>query len=222
MKRMSRVRKGEPWGRPAAGPADTEVKGSDAELAACAAAQPGVRVAFRPAPGSDLARAIGLHDAGSAVLEVPIDGLRLDQQPEIAVNAVVVGTPPDRMRWCNRSPRVEVTVDGRRRFEGRAVAVVVASGQYLRGLDLVPRGHPGDGRAEVQIYELARAERAAARRRLPQGTHVPHPCIHELSGRRVEVRIPGRPAPLEADGKPWGQVRGLSVEVLPEILWIVL
>jgi len=219
---VSGIRKGEPWGRAASGPVDTEVEGSDAELAAVAAARPGARVAFRPAPGSDLASAIGLRAAGSAALEVPIDGLRLDQHPEIAINAVVLGTPPDRMRWWNRSSRVEVTVDGRDRFDGRAVAVVVASGQYLRGLDLVPGGHPGDGRAEVQIYELTRAERAAARRRLPQGAHVPHPRIHELTGRRVEVRIHGHPAPLEVDRKLWGQARGLSVKVLPEILWIVL
>lgn len=219
---MSRVRKGEPWGRPASGPAATEVEGSDAELAVVAAARPGARVVFRPTPGSDLARAIGLHDPGSAALEVPIDGLRLDQRPEIAVNAVVLGTPPDRMRWWNRSFRIGVTVDGRERFEGRAVAVVIASGQYLRGLDVVPRGHPGDGRAEVQIYEPTRAERAAMRRRLPQGTHVPHPRIHELAGRRVEVRVQARPAPLEADGEPRGRVRGLSVEVLPEVLWLLV
>lgn len=219
---MKGIRKGEPWGRAASGPVDTEVAGGDAELAAVAAAQPGARVAFRPTPSSDLARAIGLHDAGLAALEVPIDGLRLDHRPEIAVNAVVLGTPPDRMRWWDRSLRVRVTVDDRERFGGRAVAVVIASGQYLRGLDLVPRGHPGDGRAEIQVYELGRSERRAMRRRLPQGAHVPHPRIQELTGRRVEVRIHGHPAPLEADGKPWGQVRGLSVEVRPAAIWVLI
>ena len=65
---------------------------------------------------------------------------------------------------------------------------MVASGQYLRGADLVPRGHPGDGRVEVQVYAVRRGERAAMRSRLPQGVHLPHPDITQTSGRQVEIR----------------------------------
>ena len=95
---------------------------------------------------------------------------------------------------------MRVVIDTRVVHDGAALAVVVASGQYLRGNDVVPRGHPGDGRAEVQVYSLTRGERAAMRERLPLGVHLPHPRIRTASGRRVEVQAMGSPRPVEVDG----------------------
>ena len=215
------VSKGRPWGRPATGPADVEVGGSDADLAAAASERPGLRVAFRPTPSSDLARALGLAGGESHVAEVPVDALRLGGATGMAVNSVVLGTPPDRLRWASRSAPIEVSVDGRTRFSGQAASVLVASGQYLRGADVVPRGHPGDGRAEVQVYELRPGERRAMRRRLPQGAHVPHPRIHEVVGHRVHVRA-GRSLPLEVDGVRRGEVAELEVELVPGALWVLV
>jgi hypothetical protein len=213
------IRKGETWGRASTAPADVEIEGGDADLGELATTRPGARVWFRPTEHSDVASAIGWHEAGRpAAFEVPIDGLRLG--PKVAVNAIVLGTAPDRMRWWSRSPHLEVTLDGRPRFAGRAAAVVVASGQFLRGLDLVPRGHPGDGRAEVQIYALRAAERRAMRHRLPRGDHVPHPRIHQLAGRRVEVTVRGLPLALEADGVALGRDTGMIVQVLPAAIWV--
>ena len=140
----------------------------------------------------------------------------------MAVNMVVLGAGPDRLRWWSRAVAVEVTIDGRERFRGRATTVLVASGQYLRGADVVPRGHPGDGRAEVQVYALARGERRAMRRRLAQGAHVPHPRIRESSGRRIEVRVGGRGLVLETDGAAHGRRRELTVEVVPGVLRVLV
>jgi diacylglycerol kinase family enzyme len=153
---------------------------------------------------------------------VPVDGLRLEVAPRLAINAVVLGAAPDRVRWWSRDVSIEVVLDGRERFRGRATTVLVANGQYLRGADIVPRGHPGDGRAEVQVYALSRGERRAMRRRLAQGAHVPHPRIRELSGRRIEVRVAGRGLPLEVDGVGRGRHRELTVEVVPETVRVLL
>ena len=78
--------------------------------------------------------------------------------------------------------------------------MVVATGQWLRGLDLVPRGHPGDGKAEVQVYRLRRPERRAMRRRLATGTHVPHPRIVTRTAVEIEIRA-HRALPVEIDGR---------------------
>lgn len=45
--------------------------------------------------------------------------------------------------------------------------------------DAAPRAHPGDGRFDVVEVDAAMSLRARwqARRRLPSGTHVPHPLI---------------------------------------------
>ncbi len=218
----SSVRRGQPWGRTPLGPPDAEVTGDDAALAAVAAARPGARVRLVPRR-SDLALALGLPDVPAEPrVEVPVDGLALDHPPGLAVNAVVLGVTPDRLRWASRRWSVEVAVDGRVRFEGRVGSVVVASGQYLRGADLVPRGHPGDGRIEVQVYELRRRERRAMRRRLPSGSHVPHPRVHELSGRRVEVRAHRQALPLEADGHTQAAAAAVRFEVVSPAVWVLV
>jgi hypothetical protein len=223
------IEKNEPWERPAAGPAQWHVEGDDATLAAAVRDHPGARIGFRPDPTSDLGRAVGLHGgalhgtAGDA-LELGLDALRIDADGRdlFAVNMVVVGTPPDRTNWFTRTDELRVTVDGRVVHDGPATGVVVATGQYLRGNDVIPRGHPGDGRAEVQVHAVTRGQRAGVRARLPQGVHVPHPAITQTAGRTIEVVAAKRPAPLEVDGLSAPAARRVTVEVLPEAYLIVL
>jgi len=209
------IRPGAAYGTPASGPPELDVQGDDAALAAAVADRPGALVRFEPNGRSDLARAVGLArpPADNGATEVTIDGLRTDES--FAVNAVVLGTPPDQARVWARTFPVAVTVDGRDTFDGCAWCVLVASGQYLRGLDVVPRGHPGDGQAEVQVYALAAGERGGLRRRLPQGTHVPHPRIRQTKGHRVEITVGGRARRLEIDGHRHPPRRHLRVEVIP-------
>jgi len=208
------IRKGAPWGRPASGPPDREVHGGDATLAAWVATAPGGLVRFVPTDDSDLARAVGVRAGGEpGGTEVPMDVLVL-ADGSWAVNAVVLGTPPDRCsRWSRRHP-LRVRVDGRDVFEGHATGVVVATGQWLRGVDVVPRGHPGDGRAEVQVYRLRPAERRTMRARLPEGAHVPHPRIVQAAGRTVEVVV-ARPVAYEVDGRPRAPVARFEARVRP-------
>jgi diacylglycerol kinase family enzyme len=99
-------------------------------------------------------------------------------------------------------------------FADRATTIVVANGQFLRGRDLVPSGHPGDGRLEVQVYALAPAGRRPMRRRLAVGTHLPHPGIVVTHGRVVELAL-GRPAAVEADGIRLFSAADVVVEAVP-------
>jgi diacylglycerol kinase family enzyme len=98
----------------------------------------------------------------------------------------------------------------------------VASGQCLRRADVVPRGHPGDGWAEVQVYALARRARRPMRRRLPSGTHVPHPGIRTGRARRVEVEVAGRGLPVELDGRPRGRTTRLEVTLVPAAIRLLV
>jgi len=218
------VEKGQAWEQPASGPPDWHVSGDDAALAAAVRGHAHARVEFVPSPESDLARAVGVHRTSPEPLELTIDAMRVDadHREEFAVNMLVFGVAPDRANWLTRDAGVLVSIDGRVVHDARATAVVVANGQYLRGLDLVPRGHPGDGRLEIQIYAPTRRERAGVRTRLPQGVHVPHPRITQLVGRRIDIRADRGVLPVEVDGHTDSPAAHVTVEVVPEAFSILI
>ena len=198
-------------------PPDLSVAGDDAALARWITDHPGARIAFRPTRASDLARAVGL-DSGERVEpgsgSIALDALRL-ADGDLAVNMVVLGTPPDRVRRFTRAIGARLEVDGTDVATTRATTIVIATGQFLRGLDVVPRGHPGDGRLEVQVYRLRGVERREMRARLGRGAHIPHARITQRPGRQVEV-VTTRPVAIEVDGVARPPVRSLSVSIVPE------
>ena len=126
--------------------------------------------------------------------------------------------PPDKVAAYLEFARTElganVAIDGRSVFHGPCTTIVVATGQFRNGLDVVPRGHPGDGRAEVQIYAVARRQRRELRNRLSTGTHVPHPGITQRSGSRVRVSIDRR-VPVEIDGRLAPEADRVDISVVP-------
>lgn len=218
----------EPWGTPHEGPPDVVVTGDDATLAAAVAVRPGAVVRFEPDARSDLARALGLPagppvdaSAGTSTrTAAPLDALRLDDG-SLAVNMVVSGVVPADVRAWSRRRSCIVCVDDRVVFRGRATTVVVANGQFLDGDDLVPRGHPGDGRLEVQVYAIAPRQRRTMRRRLATGTHVPHPEVHALQGRSVRVAWEA-PEGLRIDGRTRPPALEVGVTVEPGALCVLL
>jgi diacylglycerol kinase family enzyme len=104
-------------------------------------------------------------------------------------------------------------------WRGRVVAVM--SAQWLGRWDVAPGAHPGDGLLDVLDAELDLADRLKARRRLPTGTHVPHPGIRV---RRVAVWQTELRPPLDVwlDGAPLGRAAQLSVRVEPGCLTVVV
>jgi putative lipid kinase YegS-like protein len=215
------IRPGRPWGHATTSPPDVVCRGDDAALAGAVRAHPGALLQLVANEESDLARAVGLrvtddgdaHEAKAGGTELTLDAIR-DDAGGLAVNAVIVGPSPDRLRAFHRARWVRVTIDGRVRYTGPATTVVVASGQYLRGSDLVPRSHPGDGILEIQAYALGPAQRAGMRRRLGSGTHLPHPGIRTWRGRSVHVEA-RRALRIERDRHPGGRTRSFTAEVDP-------
>jgi len=204
------IRRGEEWGRPSGRAAEITLTGDDTELAACVREHPGALIRF-DGPRSDLARALGITRTPQGI-EVDVDAIHTTIG--IAVNMAVLGTPPDRTHAFTRTHPMTVGVDERSWFRGRATAVVVANGQFLRGADLVPRGHPGDGVLEVQTYALPRGQRRAMRQGLATGSHLPHPEIRVTTGRRIRITCPHALA-IEIDGELAGSRRDLEVVAAP-------
>jgi hypothetical protein len=208
---------GQAWGVPEQAEPELVVRGDDADLArALAGSQPGVLVSFSPSPESDLARAVGLQaGAPRQGLALPMDVLELEDGT-LCVNALVLGKAPDRVRWRDRSFGVKLRLEGR--VSGLdipdATGVVVATGQWIRGLDVVPRGHPGDGKVEIHIYRIRRADRKAMRLRLPAGTHLPHPGIVCRTAVQLDLTF-ARSVHAEIDGRPTASLTTLRAVLLP-------
>lgn len=208
------IRPGDEWGSPTDAPADLEVDGGDAALARAATGAPGALIRFHPDPSSDLARAVGLGSGAPVGTALPLDALALDDST-LACNMCVFGTPPDRLRRSSAWFDLEIELDGRPWFNGRATTVVVAVGQFLRGLDVVPRGHPGDGKAEVQVYEPAKRERRQMRARLATGTHLPHPRIRQRTAHTIGLRAdPAMPSEVDGSARP-GVTAVTTIHVIP-------
>ena len=218
------LRPGQQWGTETSAAPDLEVAGSDrrlAEVLASGLSDPLVR--FSPPADSDLALAVGLvAGAVPTGLALPLDVLEVtthegaDVGKWCAVNSVVLGVGPDRLRpWHRPMALASVEIDGATIDAGKATSLVVMNGQYLRGLDVAPRGHPGDGVAEAQFYALPPGARRAMRARLATGAHLPHPAITTRKARRVVVRAE-RPVPLEIDGARAGRITELQLDLRPD------
>lgn len=206
------IARGEDWGLPASGDAAIDVVGDDAALAAAVDAHPGALIRFLPSAPSDIGRAIGLDPTRPPSVELPLDLLRVDGEP--CVNMVVIGLAPDSSRRIFRRIFAMVSVDGVAWWAGRVTTVVIATGEFLRGQDVVPRGHPGDGRAEIQVYALGGPERRRMRARLRHSAHLPHPRIAQRTGRHIEVHA-NRPLPLEIDGRRREPAATVAIDVVP-------
>jgi diacylglycerol kinase family enzyme len=144
-----------------------------------------------------------------------MDALCLDDG-RLAVNMVVLGTPPERMgRFTTTFPLDSAGTSK------PVLCAVLANGQFRLNHDLVPRGHPGDGVAELHLYRVPRQQRAALRSRVAEGTHLPHPDIEQ---RRVrEFHLHGlRPVRLELDGIPAGPTKSLTITLLPNAYRLLL
>jgi hypothetical protein len=188
---------GDDWGRPVAPPADLHTAACDAEVVRLLRDDAAVLVT-----GGDLARTLGVAPPGGrdTVLELPIDLLEVttDRGTAVACAHVVVRSSWSRGGW----------------WHGPVVAVMNA--QFLGDWDVAPRGHPNDGRAEVvEASALTFRDRLAVRRRLPHGTHLPHPGITVRPLRTASWEFsPGRVVSI--DGAAPFPTRALTVTVLPD------
>ena len=125
-----------------------------------------------------------------------------------------------------------VLVDGRqywfvahlvaRRSWWRGPVVAAMNAQWLGSWDVAPRSHPNDGRLDVVTADLSLRDRTKAWRRLPQGTHVPHPDIVERRVAASQIDLPPRTAVwLDGERAATG-ARALSVRIEPDALTVVV
>lgn len=171
------------------------------------------RRAGRPVPpvvltGGDLARTLGMaQDRKASSTPVATTGARF----EVDVGAALID---GRLGWF-----VAHLVARRSWWRGRLL--VAANASFIGRWNVAPRSHPGDGRLDVFDASPPLSVRLAARRRLPSGTHVPHP---DITQRRITASQYDLDPALDVylDGHRLGPARTLSLRVEPGALevWI--
>ena len=114
-----------------------------------------------------------------------------------------------------------VIVDGRRfAFVAHVIArsrwwsgpvFAVMNSEWLGDWIVAPRAHPGDGYFDLVEARLSLGDRIKARRRLPTGTHVPHPSIHVRKVTETEI-IFGTTRAIYVDGEHVGRAAAMQIE----------
>jgi len=206
------IKPGEAWGRQVPRPHDLVTVRSDQELVAALAGSDDRPIAVG---SGDLARTLGVTSSNerasnerasnerASVNEFAIDLLdvRLDgaSEPIVACAHVVARSRWRRGHWLS----------------GPILAVMNA--EFIGEWEVAPRGHPNDGRAEVFDVDAAMSvrHRLAARRRLRNATHIPHPLISTRSIRTATWTFP-RPLDVILDGRRVGRATTLTVDVRPD------
>lgn len=201
------VRRGQAWGAPGPLPDHGVVVRSDAEARAVVTA---ARRAGEPVPplgllGGDLCRTLGgrgdegrLRSGAAMVLPCDLGSVLIDGRHHWFVAHLVA-----RRRW----------------WLGRAFVAMNAA--WMGEWNLGPRAHPGDGLLDTYDGRLPARQLLAARRRLPQGAHLPHPAIAERRTPAAQVEL-DRGLPIRLDREVVGAGRTLSLRVEPDALTVVV
>lgn len=199
------VEKGMDWGTPGTIPESAVVAATDHQASAVVSE---ARRRNAPLPpvvlaGGDLARTLGggtTSRAGDAATLVHVD-----------LGAVLLD---GKLHWF-----LAHLVARRHWWRGRVV--VAANAAFLGSWNVAPRAHPGDGLLDVLDGDLPFRERLGARRRLPAGTHVPHPDISVRRRDAAQIEF-GHRTPIRLDGELVGEATNLSLRIEPAAVevWI--
>ena len=122
--------------------------------------------------------------------------------------------------WRFTNGAVSVGVD-HRAFNGDAINVVVANGQFFGGgLNIAPRAVLTDGRMDVQIFKGPRRQAFSVMPRVLMGTHLTHRGVQRLTGSQIRIAAPDS-WPVEADGEILGS-GSVEIQVLPQAIDFVI
>ncbi len=115
-------------------------------------------------------------------------------------------------------PRGPIKLETERRtFEGVAITVVLANGQYFgAGVNIAPRATLVDGLLDVQVFTVSKARIPLLYRKATRGLHLSDPGVKRYRAERVTLET--REAwPVEIDGDYLGDTP-IEVSLLPGAL----
>jgi diacylglycerol kinase (ATP) len=121
---------------------------------------------------------------------------------------------------------VRITVDGAAPIEARIAVVAAANGRcFGGGMMIAPQAELDDGLLDLVIFRgAAKLTLIKDMRLLYTGSHMDHPSVTILRGRRITVEPAGDPllntAQLDIDGESPGAIPA-TIEVLPKAIKVL-
>ena len=99
-----------------------------------------------------------------------------------------------------RFPVADVNLEGGRGYQGRALAVILANGQFFAGgWNVAPKAMLVDGELDVQIINARKRQAPAIVPKVIRGTHLGLPEVHRQSLASLSIATSVR-WPVEVDG----------------------
>lgn len=208
------IRRGHDWGEQGALAPDAPVVESDAAIIAAVERMPTGHPPEVGLTGGDLHRTLGSprHDAddlrAGSGMRLPVDVVEVDlRRPDGTVS---------RHRFASH---LVARARPGRPFE--VPTYVAMNGSFVGPANLGPRAHPGDGIVDITEGTLPRGDRRAARRRLPLGTHIPHPDLRTRRAATDEVEF-GAVYEVSLDGDRPMDATALELRCSPDALVVVV
>ncbi len=117
---------------------------------------------------------------------------------------------------------MEITLDGKDWYEGKAYAVAIANGTtFGHGMKIAPNALQRDGLFDVVLVKgVSRLEILAAFQRVYTGTHLTHPAVMSAQAAEVKIHSPQATLGLELDGEA-ANGSDLTFSVQPGLLKIL-
>ncbi len=200
------IRRGRDWGSTGKLPADGVIVSCDAEARQLVeqARRRGEAPPVLGLTGGDLCRTLG----GGVEMS------RMDKSGSILTCDLASVLLDGRIYWFTAH-----LVARHSWLTGRVLAIMNAA--FLGHWNLAPRAHPGDGLLDISDADLTFRQRLAAWRRLPSGSHIPHPQISITRLTAFSTSF-DRPVPVWLDGVRVGRARTITVRVEPDALEVVV
>lgn len=117
-------------------------------------------------------------------------------------------------------PRVRLQVDDQEPLELGVNTAAVCNGRYFGGgMHMAPHARPDDGVFDVVImHDMSKGELLRDPNAIYRGTHIQHPKVLSLRGRRISASaLPGPEALLDVDGETPGRLPA-TFTLLPSVL----
>jgi hypothetical protein len=203
------IAKGQDWGEPGILPPGAPIFDGDAQLSRAiqfAEAQ-GLERPVCGLTGGDLWQTLGAPPGGRERLR---DGI---------ATQVVVDVGWAMFDESDQEHAFVAHCVARTRLWGIVLAAMNA--EWINQWDVAPKSHPGDGWLDVSDAKLSWGERRKIRRRLPTGTHLPHPDVTTSRVRQAEFEF-DRSRRVYLDGAPFPPVRLLKFRLEPASLTVLV